>query len=98
MEFNLDRMKSISRAIVEGIASQLSEKELTKSIKRLMNTEDLKNVIHQVREYGPQPDNIVKRKINAIDNEEVYDINPNLEYYPNLILTSIHLADYYTEK
>jgi hypothetical protein len=28
----------------------------------------------------------------------VYDVNPNLEYYPNLILTSIHLADYYHEK
>ena len=55
MEFNLDRMKSISRAIVEGIASQLNEKELTKSIKRLMNTEELKNVIHQVKDYGPQP-------------------------------------------
>ena len=55
VEFNLDRMKSISRAIVEGIASQLNEKELTKSIKRLMNTEELKNVIHQVKDYGPQP-------------------------------------------
>jgi len=39
---------------------------------------------------------MMKRRLNAIDNnEEVYDVNPNLEYYPNLILTSIHLADYY---
>ena len=55
VEFNLDRMKSISRAIVEGIASQLNEKELTKSIKKLINTEELKNVIHQVKDHGPQP-------------------------------------------
>jgi len=31
-------------------------------------------------------------------NEEIIDINNNLEYYPYLILSSIHLADYYHEK
>lgn len=41
---------------------------------------------------------MMKRKIDTIENEEIVDISPNLEYYSHLILASVHLADYYTEK
>ena len=98
VEFNLDKMKSISKAIVESTVVNLEEKDISRSLQKMINREDLKGIIHQVREHGPMQENLMKRKITAIDSEEVYDINPNLEYYPNLILTSIHLADYYHEK
>ncbi len=39
------------------------------------------------------------RKTNPLDcYENVHNTNNNLEYYPNLILSSIHFADYYSEK
>lgn len=91
-------MKGIAKAIVDGTVPSLQEKDLAKSIMKLINVGDLKRIIQQVREHGPMEENLMKRKINALDNEQVLDTNPNLEYYPNLILTSIHLADYYSEK
>ena len=91
-------MKGIAKAIVDGTVPSLQEKDLAKSIMKLINVGDLKRIIQQVREHGPMEESLMKRKINALDNEQVLDTNPNLEYYPNLILTSIHLADYYSEK
>jgi hypothetical protein len=42
---------------------------------------------------------LINRKIEEAENREDNEVsNSNLEYYPNLILTSVHLADYYTEK
>lgn len=40
----------------------------------------------------------MKNKIQAMEGDELHDIPQNLEYYPQLILASIHMADYYPEK
>ena len=89
-------MKSISRAIVEGVIVFLEEKDLHKSLKGIINKDELKGIIQQIKEHGPLQENLMKRKLMPNEGDEVYDVNTNLEYYPNLILTSIHLADYYT--
>lgn len=40
----------------------------------------------------------MKNKIQAVDGEETHEAAQNLEYYPQLILASVHMADYYPEK
>ena len=70
IEFNLDRIKNISRAIVENTIPTLDEKNLSSSVSRLINRNDLKEIIQQVREHGPMQDNLMKRKIQAMDNPD----------------------------
>lgn len=92
-------MKIITKSIVDQAVGYFDEKDLYKSISRAINTGMFKDLISQVREYGPLQEGIMKRKVNSLDREEEsLDVNTYLEYYPNLILSSIHLADYYTEK
>jgi len=65
----------------------------------MINHDHLRAAISKIKECGPLGNDKIHRKIEDADKREDNEIcSNNLEYYPNLILTSIHLSDYYTEK
>lgn len=90
-------MKTISRSIIELVNERIfiEEKDYIKQLQKAINREEITPILKEVKEQGPMMENLIKRKLNALDTDEVLDVNINLEYYPSLILTSIHLADYY---
>lgn len=55
-------------------------------------------MVNSVIEHGPMGENEIKNKLNSVEGDEQYDVAQNFEFYSNLILTSIHLAEYYNEK
>lgn len=98
IEFNLWKIREMTKAVFELCKDLLNESDLSKSLLRIINTQKLKEIFQKVIECGPLDEHEVERLKDTNEGEEQYEVNASLEYYPNLILASIHLADYYPEK